>query len=343
MSPRRNRVATDRQSAFEAGMKSKLSKCLAAALLVAASTQPLLAGDYPEKPIRLIVPYPPGGTADMLARTIGQSMAIGLGQQIIIDNRAGAGGNIGADLAAKAAPDGYTIVMGTVATHAINPTLYPKMPFDAAKDFAPVILIATLPNLLVVNPSTPVKNVKELIALAKAKPGELAYASAGNGTSQHLSGELFKKMSGVDMIHIPYKGSAPAVTDLIGGQVQLMFDNIPSSLPQVRAGKLRALAVTGPRRSPVLPDLPTISEAGLPGFSITSWFALFAPAGTPAKILLRLNREAAKAIASKDLNQQWLDQGLEPAGGTADQLAEFRRVEAINWEKIVRQSGARVE
>ena len=311
--------------------------------LIAASMQPLLAQDYPAKTIRIIVPYTPGGTADLLARTMGQKMAAGLGQQIIIDNRPGAGGNIGADLAAKSAPDGYTILLGTVATHAINPNLYPNMPYDANKDFAPIILIATLPNLLVVNPSTPVKNVKELIALAKAKPGELAFASAGNGTSQHLSGELFKKMTGTDMIHIPYKGSAPAVTDLIGGQVQLMFDNISSSLPHVRAGKLRALAVTGPRRSPVLPDLPTVSEAGVPGFSITSWFALFAPAGTPAKILIRLNKEAAKAIASKDLQQQWMGQGLEPAGGTADQLADFRRVEAIKWEKIVRDSGARVE
>jgi tripartite-type tricarboxylate transporter receptor subunit TctC len=316
---------------------------LALVMLVSPCMQSLLAQDYPQKTIRLIVPYPPGGTADMLARTLGQEMAERLGQQIIIDNRPGAGGNIGADLAAKAAPDGYTILMGTVATHAINPNLYSQMPYDAAKDFAPIVLVATLPNLLVVNPSLPARNVKELIALAKAKPGELAFASAGNGTSQHLSGELFKKMTGVDMIHIPYKGSAPAVTDLVGGQVHLMFDNIPSSLPQVRAGKLRALAVTGPRRSPVLPDLPTLSEAGLPGFSITSWFALFAPAGTPAKILIRLNKEAGKAIASKELRQQWMAQGIESAGGSAEQLAAFRRIEAPRWEKIIADSGARVE
>jgi tripartite-type tricarboxylate transporter receptor subunit TctC len=316
---------------------------LALVMLVSPCMQSLLAQDYPQKTIRLIVPYPPGGTADMLARTLGQEMAETLGQQIIIDNRPGAGGNIGADLAAKAAPDGYTILMGTVATHAINPNLYSQMPYDAAKDFAPIVLVATLPNLLVVNPSLPARNVKELIALAKAKPGELAFASAGNGTSQHLSGELFKKMTGVDMIHIPYKGSAPAVTDLVGGQVHLMFDNIPSSLPQVRAGKLRALAVTGPRRSPVLPDLPTLSEAGLPGFSITSWFALFAPAGTPAKILIRLNKEAGKAIASKELRQQWMAQGIESAGGSAEQLAAFRRIEAPRWEKIIADSGARVE
>ena len=342
--PRPNHVATVRLSVFESTIAMKAMNCIiAVAMCVAASMQPLLAADYPEKTIRIIVPYTPGGTADMLARTIGQKMAASLGQQVIVDNRPGAGGNIGADLAAKAAPDGYTILMGTVATHAINPNLYPKLPYDVEKDFAPIVLIATLPNLLVVNLSVPAKNVRELIALAKAKPGELAFASAGNGTSQHLSGELFKKMTGVDMIHIPYKGSAPAVTDLIGGQVQLMFDNIPSALPQVRAGKLRALAVTGPRRSPVLPELPTVAESGLPGFSITSWFALFAPAGTPSKILLLLNKEAGKAIASQDLRQQWMAQGLEPAGGTADQLAEFRRLEAPKWEKIVRESGARVE
>jgi tripartite-type tricarboxylate transporter receptor subunit TctC len=315
---------------------------LVAGLLV-AGVPALQAQDFPARPIRLIVPYTPGGTADMLARTMGQKMAASLGQQIIVDNRPGAGGNIGAELAAKAAPDGYTIVMGTVATHAINPNLYTTMPYDADKDFAPIVLIATLPNMLVVNPSVPAKNVKELIALAKAKPGELAFGSAGNGTSQHLSGAMFMKMTGVDMIHIPYKGSAPAVSGLIGGQVQLMFDNIPSSLPQVRAGKLRVLAVTGPRRSPVLPDSPTLSEAGLPGFSITSWFALFAPAGTPSKILLRLNKEAGKAIASQELRQQWIDQGIEPAGGTADHLAEFRRIEASRWATIVRDSGARVE
>src|SRR5258706_7788552 len=230
----------------------------------------------------------------MLARTICQKLAASLKQQVIVDNSSGDVRIVEGDLYCYAARSGYTILMGTVATHAINPNLYPNMPYDVDKDFAPIILIATLPNLLVVNPSVPAKNVKELIALAKAKPGELAFASAGNGTSQHLSGELFKKMTGVDMIHIPYKGSAPAVTDLIGGQVQLMFDNIPSSLPQVRAGKLRALAVTGPRRSPGLPGFSTVSEAGLPGFSITSWFALFAPAGTPSKILLLLNKEAGQ-------------------------------------------------
>jgi tripartite-type tricarboxylate transporter receptor subunit TctC len=344
MLPHPSRVATDRQSDFKHRMSMRTTRgWIVATLLLAASVQPLPAQEYPEKTIRLIVPYTPGGTADMLARTIGQKLSASMGQQVIVDNRPGAGGNIGADLAAKAAPDGYTLLVGTVATHAINPSLYPNMPYNAEKDFAPIILMVTLPNVLVVNPSLPVHSVKELIAIAKSKPGELAFASSGNGTSLHLSGELFKKMTGVDMIHIPYKGSAPAVTDLVGGQVQLMFDNLPSSLQQIKAGKLRALAVTGPRRSPVLPDLPTLSESGLAGFSITSWFALYAPAGTPAKILSKLNKAAAQAIASKELREQWMAQGLEPAGGTAEQLAEFRRIEAPKWEKLIRESGARVD
>src|SRR5258708_3994034 len=251
MLPHQSHAAMARRSASEPGMAVRIANCfLAPPLLVPPFMQPLNSQGLPEKTIRLIVPYSPGGTADMLARTISQTMAESLGQQIIIDNRPGAGGNIGADLVAKAAPDGYTLLMGTVATHAINPHLYPDLPYDAAQDSAPIILLATLPNLLVVNSSLAAKDVKDLIALAKSKPGELAFASAGNGTSQHLSGELFKKMTGVDMTHIPYKGSAPAVTDLIGGQVQLMFDNIPSSLPHVRAGKLRALAVSRARRPP---------------------------------------------------------------------------------------------
>lgn len=313
------------------------------AMVLLAGFGPVLASDYPVKPIRLIVPFTPGGSADLLARTLGQKLTENLGQQFIIDNRPGAGGSIGADIAAKATPDGYTLLVGTVSTHAINPALYPSMPYDAEKDFAPIILMVTLPNLLVVNLSLPVTNVNELIALAKSKPGALAFASSGIGTSLHLSGELFKKMTGVDMVHVPYKGSAPALLDLIGGQVQLMFDSIPTALAQVKAGKLRALAVTGPRRSPVLPNLPTLSESGLTGFSITSWFALYAPAGTPQNIVAKLNNAAAKAIASSDLREQWMAQGLEPAGGTAGQLAEFRRIEALKWEKIIRESGARVD
>jgi len=302
-----------------------------------------LPQDYPSRPIRMIVPFPAGGTADLLARQIGQTMGEALRQQVVIENRTGAGGNIGADLAAKAKPDGYTLLMGTVSTHAINPNLYPNMPYDPVKDFAPVAMVARMPNLLVLHPSVPAANVAELIALAKARPGTLAFASAGNGTTQHLAGELFKKMADVDMIHVPYKGNAPAVTDLVGGQVQVMFDNIPVSLQQVRAGKLRALAVTGPARSPVLPQLPTVAGAALPGYNITSWFGLYAPSGTSPQIIERLNREANKALAIVPIRRRLTDQGIEPAGGTPGQFAEFMRTELVKWGKIVRESGARVE
>jgi len=291
----------------------------------------------------MIVPFPAGGTADLLARQIGQTMGEALRQQVVIENRTGAGGNIGADLAAKAKPDGYTLLMGTVSTHAINPNLYPNMPYDPVKDFAPVAMVARMPNLLVLHPSVPAASVAELIALAKARPGTLAFASAGNGTTQHLAGELFKKMADVDMIHVPYKGNAPAVTDLVGGQVQVMFDNIPVSLQQVRAGKLRALAVTGPARSPVLPQLPTVAEAALPGYNITSWFGLYAPSGTSPQIIERLNREANKALATALIRRRLTDQGIEPAGGTPGQFAEFMRTELVKWGRIVRESGARVE
>ncbi len=316
---------------------------IAAALAGAIAAPPLPAQTWPVKPIRLIVPYSPGGTADLLGRGIARKLSESLGQQVIIENRMGAGGGIGTDLVAKSKADGYTLLLGTIATHAINPNLYPDIPYDPVKDFAPVALVATMPNLLVVNPSVPARSVRELIALAKAKPGELAFASAGSGTTQHLSGELFKKMAGVDMLHIPYKGNAPAVTDLIGGQVQVMFDNIPISLQQVRAGKLRALAVTGAKRSAVLPDVPTIAEAALPGYSVTSWFALFAPAGTPAAIVARLNRETNKALAGKALYDQLTDQGIQPGSGTAAHLAAHLRAELPRWKKIVAESGARVE
>lgn len=311
------------------------------ALMLAAGTA--LGQGYPSKPIRMVVPYPAGGTTDLLGRGIAQKMTEALGQQVLVENRTGAGGSIGSDAVAKSKPDGYTLVMGTIASHAINPNLYPHLAYDAVKDFAPVALVATLPNLLVVNPSVPAKTVKELIALARSKPGELAFASAGSGTTQHLSGEIFKKMAGVDMLHIPYKGNAPAVTDLVGGQVQVMFDNIPISLQQVRAGKLRALAVTGPKRSHVLPDVPTIAEAALPGYAVTSWFALFAPAGTPENIVAILNRETNKALADPTLRRQLTDQGIEPGSGTPAQLAALIRAEIPRWKKIVAESGARVD
>jgi tripartite-type tricarboxylate transporter receptor subunit TctC len=325
-------------------MRRSLRLVLAAvAACLLATPHSFAQQGWPSKPVRLVVPYAAGGTADLLGRALARKMSASLGQQVVIENRTGAGGSIGADLVAKSKPDGYTLLMGTIATHAINPNLYADLPYDAVRDFAPVMLVATMPNLLVVNPEVPAKSVKELIALAKQKPGSLAFASAGSGTTQHLSGEIFKKMAGVDMLHIPYKGNAPAVTDLVGGQVQVMFDNIPISLQQVRAGKLRALAVTGPARSPVLPDMPTIAEAALPGYSVTSWFALLAPAGTPDAIVKRLNADAVKALADPALRHQLLDQGIEPGGGAPAELATRIGSELQRWKKVVAETGARVE
>lgn len=343
--PPPNRDETARPSDSERVRLHAVTRVLlfAAAFASVTTFHPAAAQTWPTKPIRLIVPYPPGGTTDLLGRGIGQKLSASLGQQVVVENRPGAGGSIGAGLVAKSNSDGYTLLLGTIATHAINPNLYPDNPYDPLTDFAPVVLVATMPNLLVVNPSVPAKSVRELIALARSKPGELAFASAGSGTTQHLSGEIFKKMAGIDMLHIPYKGNAPAVTDLVGGQVQVMFDNIPISLQQVRAGKLRALAVTGPKRSGVLPDVPTIAEAALPGYSVTSWFALFAPAGTPAAIVTRLNKETNKALADKVLRQQLVNQGIEPSSGTPGQLAAHIRAELTRWKKIVAESGARVE
>jgi tripartite-type tricarboxylate transporter receptor subunit TctC len=323
-------------------MKSLLKLSLGFFLLSLAAAA-ASAEAYPTKLIRMIVPFPAGGTTDILARSVGQKLSEALGQQVIIDNRPGAGGNIGSDMVAKAAPDGYTLLMGTVGTHAINSSLYAKMPFDHIKDFAPITLVAAVPNVLVVNPAVEAKSVQELIALAKAKPGQLSFASSGNGTSIHLSGELFKTMAGVDMLHVPYKGSAPALTDLIGGQVNLMFDNLPSSLAHIKAGKLRALAVTSSKRSAALPDVPTIAEAGLPGFEASSWFGVFAPAGTAKEIVTRLNMEIVKALNSPELKERLAAQGAEAVGNSPEQFAAHIKSETAKWAKVVKASGATVD
>jgi tripartite-type tricarboxylate transporter receptor subunit TctC len=313
------------------------------AALVAVSAVHASAQTYPNKPIRLVVPFPPAGTTDILAREVGQRLTEALGQSVVIDNRPGAAGNIGSDIVAKSAPDGYTLLMCTVSSHAINPSLYSKLPYDHIKDFAPVILVARVPNVLEVNPGVPVNTVADLIKLAKENPGRINFASSGSGTSIHLSGELFKTMTGVDMVHVPYKGSAPALADLMGGQVQVMFDNLPSSLQQIKAGKLRAIAVTSSERAPALPDIPTIAESGVPGFEATSWFGVLAPAGTPPEIINRLNAVIDKWLKSPEGKEKLLAQGAAAAGGTPEQFAAYIRSETDKWANVIKASGAKVD
>ena len=315
----------------------------AAMVAVAAFAFAQAPAPYPTKPIRLVVPFPPAGATDLLAREVAKHLTEAWGQSVVVDNRPGAGGNIGSELVAKSAPDGYTLEMGTVGTHAINASLYSKMPYDHIKDFVPVILVAGVPNVLEVNPSVPVNSVQELIAYAKANPGKLNFASSGSGTSIHLSGELFKVMAGVQMTHVPYKGSAPALADLLSGQVQLMFDNLPPSLPQIKAGKLRALAVTSSTRAPALPDVPTVAEAGLPGFEASSWFGVLAPAGTPPAIVAKLNAEIAKWLTTPEAKEKLAGVGANIAGGTPEDFARHIQAETAKWAKVVKESGAKVD
>ena len=302
-----------------------------------------LAQAYPTKPVTIIVPFAAGGTTDILARIIGQALTAELGQSVVVDNRAGAGGNIGGQAAAKAAPDGHTLFMGTVGTHAINASLYKKMPFDPVKDFAPLTRVANVPNLLVANPAQPYKSVKDLIAYAKANPGKVNFGSSGNGSSIHLSGELFKSLAKVDMQHVPYKGSAPAVTDLLGNQIGIMFDNMPSAIQHVRSGKLVPLAVTTAKRSPELPNVPAIAEAGVPGYEATSWFGMFAPAGTPAPVLAKLNAAIVKVLAQPDVKKKINEQGAEVYSETPEQFAAFIQAESVKWGKVVKESGASLD
>ncbi|CAG9179956.1 tripartite tricarboxylate transporter substrate binding protein [Cupriavidus respiraculi] len=300
-------------------------------------------GTYPTKPITMIVPFSAGGTTDILARIVSLQLGKALGQPVVVDNRPGAGGNIGASLAAKAPADGYTLFMGTIGTHAINQSLYSKLPYDPVKDFAPITRVAMVPNVVVVNPAVPAKNIKELIAYVKANPDKLSYGSSGSGSSMHLSGELFNSMTGLNIQHIPYKGSAPAVNDLLGNQIGLMFDNLPSSYQHVKAGKLRALAVTSGKRSPALPDVPTVAEAGVPGYEATSWFALYATGGTPQAIVDRLNAEVVKILAMPEVKKQMDGQGAEPNPEKPAQLAAFMKAETAKWAKVVKASGATVD
>ena len=298
---------------------------------------------YPAKPIRLVVPFPPAGPTDVVARLVGQKLAERWHQQVVVENRAGAGGTIGAELVARTAPDGYTLLMGSTANMAVNVTLYAKLSYDPLKDFVPVNLAAITPNLMVVNPSLPVTNVREFIALAKTKPGSINYASGGSGTPSHLAAELFKTMAGMQMSHIPYKGSIPALTDVMGGQVTLMFDSMPSALPLVKSGRLKALAQTGAKRSASVPDLPTIGESGLPGYEVAGWFGLFAPAGTPRDIVMKLSNEITLVLNLPDVKERYALLGAEPGPGNPAEFAKFLASEITKWAKVIRDSGAKSE
>ena len=305
--------------------------------LASLALGPAMAQNYPAKPVRLVVTFPTGGAPDTLARIFSEKAQ--LGQAVVVDNKPGAGGNIGSDYVAKSAPDGYTIVMGTVGTHSINGTLYKKMPYDMTRDFAPISLIANAPNLLVVNNDLPVKTVPELVQYMKANPNKLSFGSPGVGTSVHVSGELFKSMTGTQMTHAPYKGRQFAIPDLIGGSIQLMFDNMPSALPMAKEGKIRAIAVTTAKRSPAAPDVPTVAES-LPGFEATTWFALFAPAGTPKPIIDRLHTETVRIFKLPDVQERLQKLGLEPIVSTPDELARYQASEIVKWSKVVKESGA---
>jgi tripartite-type tricarboxylate transporter receptor subunit TctC len=297
---------------------------------------------YPSKPIRWIVPFPPGGSTDILARVVGQKLTEAWGQPVIIENRGGAGGTLGAAEAAKAAPDGYTLLMGAIH-HTIATSVYPKLPYDFIKDFAPITVVANVPNVLVINPSVPANNAKELIAYAKANPGKLSYGSAGTGTAHHLIGEQFNLLAGVDIVHVPYKGSAPAIADLMGGQVQVMYDTIASALPHIKAGKVRPLAVAPGKRSAALPDIPTLSEAALPGFDVTTWFGALAPAKTPPEIVAKLNKEMVDILKMPDVAKRLADAGAEPVGNTSEQMAAQIRRETEEFGKIVKQAKISVQ
>ena len=321
--------------------------CIAVLSIVAllASTMAAIAqpAAYPTKPIRIVVAYTPAGATDILARTIGQKLTEAWGQAVIIDNRPGANGNIGTEYAAKATPDGYTLLMVTAGTHGINPGLYRKLGFDAVKDFAPVSLVAMVPNVFVVNNGVPSKDLKEFIAYAKANQGKLNYGSPGNGSTAHLSMELFKSMTGIQMVHVPYKGSAGVLADLIGGQIVVTMDNMPPYVPQVKAGKIRALAVSPARRSPALPDVPTVAEAGVPGYDSGAWFGLVAPANTPKDLVAKLSRETARILKLPDVSARLADLGAEAVGSTPEQFSAHIKAEIAKWAKVIRDANVELQ
>ncbi len=301
-----------------------------------------MAQTYPAKTVRIIVPFPPVGAADLLSRTLAQKLTEAWGQTVIVDNRPGVGGNFGVEMAAKSAPDGYTTVMAAVTTNAIGMATYTKLGYDLERDLAPVVLAGSVPHILVIHPSLPAKNVKEVVALGRARPGELAFASQGQGTLSHLEQEMLKQMGGFTALHVPYKGSAPGLSDLIPGNVQLFFDSIPSSLPHVKSGRLRAIGVASSKRSPVLPEVPAINES-LKGFEADSWFGIMVPAGTPREIIVKFNAEAQKALATQDVKDRLLSQGGVAGGGPPEALAERVKADIAKWGKVVRTAGVKIE
>lgn len=312
--------------------------CAACTLSVSVSAQ-----SYPTRPVRLIVPFPPGGTTDVVGRLVAHHLTEAWKEQVIVDNRPGAGATIGTELVAKATPDGYTALLGSITTHAVNPALYTKLNFDPVKDFTPVSLVVSSPQLLAVHPSVQSKSVKELIAHAKAAPGKFNFASAGSGTSPHLTFELFKSMAGVDIVHVPYKGTGPAINDLLAGQVQMMITGVVALMPYIKSGRLRGLGVTSAQRVSVLPDLPTIIESGIPGFDVSSWFGLFLPGGSPRAVVTQMNAEIQRMLAIDDVRKRLMSLGADPAEkNTPDQFAAFVRSEMVRWGKVVKDTGAKV-
>jgi len=320
-------------------MFARIAFAFFAASLAAAAAQ---AQTWPSKPVRYVVPFPPAGATDITARIIADKISGPLGQSVVVENRPGAAGNVGSEFVAKSAPDGYTMLQVTVA-QSISATLYAKLNYDLEKDLAPAAMVALVPNVMIVNPSLPAKSVVEFIALAKAKPGKINFASSGSGTSIHMSAEMFKMLTGVDIVHIPYKGSGPALADLLGGQVDVMFDNLTSSIGHIRGGKLRALAVTTVTRYPELPDVPTMQEAGVAGYEATAWFGIMVPKGTPREIAMRINGEVNKALAQVDVKEKLAQQGALARSWTPEEFGSFIHNEIVKWAKVVKASGAKVE
>lgn len=324
------------------GSRSWRGMACAIALAVLAATPGSAQEAYPVRPVRIIVPFSAGGTADVLGRLLAQRLTVLYGQQVIVDNRPGAGGNLGADLVAKAPPDGYTLLLGTIGIHAAS-GIYRKLPYDPVKDLQPITVLAELPCVVIVHPSLPVSNLADFIAYAQAHPGAVNFGSAGSGTSTHLTGELFKMAAGVNLTHVPYRGSAPALNDLVAGQIQAMFENLPTTPPHIRTGAVRALAVTSATRSPSLPEIPTVAEAGLPGAEATAWFTLAAPAGLPAPVLGQLSRDVTSLLALPEVADQIRELGATPVGGTPDQTARFLAAETVKWTAVIKTADIKVD